>query len=188
MEKNRYLIGMFIAGSMSCGALFAETIPSAYNLIAAAHNVPPAVLYAVASQESNYKLRSGRYRPWPWTLNVAGQGYYYRTRQAACTALQVALKANSPKRVDVGIAQVNIGWNPNAFSSPCAGLDPYTNLNVAAKILRGHFLSSGDWAVSTGLYHHPAGGPTAAKYQRSVELRMADISPAYYSVRNEALK
>ena len=161
---------------MSCGSLLAEPLPSAYNLIAAAHQVPPEVLYAVATQESKYALSSGRVRPWPWTLNVAGKGYFYKTRYSACVALKIALQSHSSKQIDVGIGQINVGWNPNAFSTPCDGLDPYKNLNVAAKLLRGHFLRSGDWLTATGLYHYPAGGEVAAKYQRSVERHLAALN------------
>lgn len=184
MAKSRYLTA-WLAGILICAGnqlVFAESVPSAYQLIAAAHRVPATVLYAVATQESNRKQKSGLYRPWPWTLNVAGQGYYYNSRQTACTALHIALKAHGPKRIDVGIAQVNLGWNPNAFKSPCDGLDPYANLNVAAKLLRKHYLSSGSWTTATGLYHHPAGGSIAAQYQNSVERRLAALNSNSYGV------
>ena len=181
MAKSRYLAAC-LAGTLACAFnqfASAGTVPSAYRLIATAHKVPATVLYAVATQESNRKQKSGHYRPWPWTLNVAGKSYYYGSRQTACTALQIALKAHNPKRIDVGIAQINLGWNPTAFRSPCDGLDPYANLNVAAKLLRNHYISSGSWSVATGLYHYPAGGPIAARYQSSVERRIAAVDRKY---------
>lgn len=181
MAKNRYLVAYL--ASLTCAialqASAAEPIPSAYQLIAAAHKVPATVLYAVATQESNRKQKSGDYRPWPWTLNVAGRGYYYNSRQAACTALHIALKAHNAKKIDVGIAQINVGWNPDAFRTPCEGLDPYLNLNVAAKLLRTHYLNSKSWAKATGLYHYPAGGPIATRYQNSVHRRLTDLNPNY---------
>lgn len=181
MAKNRYLAAG-LACTLACAVtqqVCAEPVPSAYQLIAAAHKIPPAVLYAVATQESNRRQKSGRYRPWPWTLNVAGKSYYYNSRQTACTALHIALKAHSAKNIDVGIAQINVGWNPDVFSSPCDGLDPYANLNVAAKLLRTHHNNSGSWAIATGLYHYPAGGPIAARYQKSVQRRLAAINPKH---------
>lgn len=153
-----------------------EVIPSAYMLIASAAGIPSTVLYAVASQESNRKINDQVYRPWPWTLNVAGKGYYYETQEAACRALHIALAAHNPKRVDVGIAQINLGWNPDIFSTPCEGLDPYRNLQAASRLLRQHYESSGSWTVATGLYHYPAGGEIAARYQHSVQRRMDTIS------------
>ena len=47
-----------------------EVPPPAYRLAAHRADVPAAVLYAVALQESGAMLR-GRLRPWPWTRNVA---------------------------------------------------------------------------------------------------------------------
>lgn len=187
MAKNRYLtIGL--ACTLACSmasATSAESVPSAYQLIATAHHIPPAVLYAVATQESSRRQTSGHYRPWPWTLNVAGKGYYYKSRQAACTALRIAMSAHNPKRIDVGIAQINVGWNPQAFKSPCDALDPYANLNAAAKLLRTHYLNSGSWGKAIGLYHYPSGGPIAARYQYSVQRRLAAMLPHH---SYEALK
>lgn len=187
MAKNRYLTAG-IACMLACAVTqqaCAEPVPSAYKLIASANQVPATVLYAVATQESNRQTKSGRYRPWPWTLNVAGKSYYYNSRQAACTALHIALKVHNTKNIDVGIAQINIGWNPSAFKTPCDGLDPYVNLNIAAKLLRTHYIKSGDWVTATGLYHYPAGGSIAARYQKSVQHHLASLTPEY---SHEALK
>ena len=187
MAKDRSLtIGLacILVCSIAASAS-AEPIPSAYQLIATAHQIPPAVLYAVATQESNRRQKSGRYRPWPWTLNIAGKGYYYTTRQAACTALHIAMSAHNSKRIDVGIAQINVGWNPQLFKSPCDALDPYANLNAAAKLLRTHYLNSGNWANAIGLYHYPSGGPIAARYQHSVQRHLSAILPHH---SYEALK
>ncbi|RMN85288.1 hypothetical protein ALQ56_05436, partial [Pseudomonas syringae pv. papulans] len=98
----------------------AELPPPAYQLAAHAASIPSEVLYSVALQESGAKLR-GQLVPWPWTLNVAGAGYRFATRADACTALIIALAQAGPKRVDVGLGQVNMGWNGQRFksSNPC---------------------------------------------------------------------
>ncbi len=114
----------------------AELPPPAYQLAAHAANIPSEVLYSVALQESGTPLR-GQLVPWPWTLNVAGASYRFATRAYACTALIIALAQAGPKRVDVGLGQVNMGWNGQRFksSNPCDALNPYKNLDVAAQML-----------------------------------------------------
>ncbi|WP_163769904.1 transglycosylase SLT domain-containing protein, partial [Proteus mirabilis] len=85
--------------------------------------------------------------------------YRYPTRQAAWQALQAFLQTTSPKRIDVGIAQVNLGWNGHHFRSTWEAFDPYTNLHVAARILKHCYdASPGSWLRAAGCYHHPAGG------------------------------
>ncbi|WP_217987851.1 transglycosylase SLT domain-containing protein [Halomonas salipaludis] len=149
----------------------ATVVPPAYFDAASLHQVPPEVLYAVATAESVVSLKVGR-RPWPWTLNVAGEGFQFATREAACDALLLALEET--RLVDVGITQLNVRWQPQLFgagkrfSHPCDALNPYANLEEAARLLRGHFDATGDWVQAAGRYHRPAGGEPAARYRRIV--------------------
>lgn len=150
-----------------------QIVPAGYVRVAQAHNVPPESLYSVSLQESSRRLPQGE-RPWPWTLNVAGKGYRYKTRLEAWQALQVFIKTHSLKRIDVGIAQVNLGWNGKRFTSTWEALDPYKNLNAAATILRECWdRKPGSWLDAAGCYHHPAGGAPAARYRAFVKTKLA---------------
>ncbi|WP_394337619.1 transglycosylase SLT domain-containing protein [Ectopseudomonas oleovorans] len=159
-----------ILQAFAIGAQGSETPPPAYQLAAHQAGIPSEVLYSVALQESGTRLRGrgAQLVPWPWTLNVAGAGYRFATRADACTALLVALSTAGAKRVDVGIAQVNMGWNGHRFGrnvSPCEALNPYKNLAVAAQMLAELRAQGGDWINIAGRYHRPAGGAPAAKYR-----------------------
>lgn len=156
-----------------------DLIPSGYILIASATQVPPELLYAIATQESALKINQNLHRPWPWTLNIAGKGYYYDDYESACRALTIALHVHDAKRVDVGIAQINIGWNPELFLDPCYALEPYQNLKAAGQILRKHYEKSGNWITAAGLYHHPAGGSNAEKYRLSVAKRIEKLNTTH---------
>ncbi|WP_431822477.1 transglycosylase SLT domain-containing protein [Burkholderia sp. F1] len=151
-----------------------EIPPPAYQLAAHAAGVPSPVLYAVALQESGTRLR-GQLRPWPWTLNVGGTPLRYKTRQAACTGLTDALHRVSAKRVDVGLAQINVGHQTHRGIAPCALLDPYRNLTIAATILREQHADGDDWILAIGRYHRPAGGALAARYRRDVQQHLARV-------------
>jgi hypothetical protein len=144
-----------------------ETPPHAYQFAAQQAGIPSGLLYAVALQESGINLR-GRRVPWPWTLNIAGQPRRFQTREAACTNLRHALEEMSATRVDVGLGQINVGYQAHRFNHACDLLDPYRNLAIAAAILREHHELGEDWLLAVGRYHRPAGGTRADRYSHSV--------------------
>ena len=151
-----------------------EAPPPAYQSAARMHGVPADVLFAIALQESGMALR-GRLIPWPWTLNVAGRPLRYANRTQACAALLYALKQLPPTRVDVGLGQINVGFQGHRVERPCALLDPYHNLALAALILREHYTASEDWLIAIGHYHSPAGGQPAEQYRGAVQRHLRRV-------------
>lgn len=140
----------------------AETM-SDLELIASKHGVPSQILAAVIETES-----AGN----PWALNIAGRSVLPRSKKAACKTLKEALRSTNV--IDIGIAQLNVRWNPelfgpgNRFSDPCEALSPAANMDEAARLLRGHYTVTGNWARAVGRYHRPAGGVPADRYTRTV--------------------
>ena len=64
--------------------LAASSVPEGYRRVAAAHGIPSELFYAVALAESGRHIEHLRTtRPWPWTLNIQGEGHYFPSRQAA---------------------------------------------------------------------------------------------------------
>jgi hypothetical protein len=172
-----------------CVQAAVQPVPEGYRDIALRHGVPPEALYAVALAETAMtpggivRVTRGAgmvpdgERPWPWTINVAGKGYRYASRLQAWEALQGFLKTHPRKRIDVGIAQVNLGWNGHHFTSTWAAFDPYTSLNAAALILRECYdRQPGSWLAAAGCYHHPAGGAPAARYRAIVSRKLSRLS------------
>lgn len=159
-------------------AVSGQDIPEAYHWAADMHGVPPDILYAVALNESKIQLDHA-VRPWPWTLNIAGKGYHFASRDEACDALFKGLFETQV--IDVGIAQLNVRWQPQLFGAgrrfvdPCDALDPYANLEEAAVLLRQHYEDSGDWLLAAGRYHRPAGGEPAARYRRGIATHLAQL-------------
>jgi soluble lytic murein transglycosylase-like protein len=107
---------------------------------AARAGIPAEVLAAVIWVES------GR---WPWALNVGGRPVYPRSRTEAA----VWLRAVSG-RADIGLAQIHYPvWGPVFGLRPEDLLDPWTNLHVAARILRDAMdQEPGSWG-GVGRYH-----------------------------------
>lgn len=177
--RFRHLATICLCGLLASTAT-AETAnktlipPPAYQLAAHHADVPSAVLYAIALQESGIHLRGQRV-PWPWTLNVAGQPRRFTTRAAACSELQDALDAQPNRRIDVGLGQINVGYHAHRVAHPCDLLDPYRNLRIAATILREQYRQGEDWLPAIGRYHRPAGGTPAARYRRSVHQHLSHV-------------
>ncbi|MFE8147201.1 transglycosylase SLT domain-containing protein [Brenneria goodwinii] len=144
-----------------------QDIPYGYRQVARLNKVPADLLYAIALTESGARLAQD-VRPWPWTLNVAGKGYRYATRRQACAALHRFLRTTSPKRIDAGLGQINLGWNGHHFTHPCEALAPYPNLHLAATLLRRHYDKWQSWPEAVGRYHRPAGGKPAQRYRQQV--------------------
>lgn len=170
---------------------FAPTLqqpPAAYLIAASRAGVPATALFSLALQESGMAF-NGRLRPWPWTLNVAGEASRYATRDDACSGLRRALETTDAKRVDVGLGQVNVGYHGHRVTQPCVLLDPYRNLAITAAILREQHTPGDDWLIAIGRYHRPAGGEPAARYRISVQQHhLRTFGTASLSTRRGALQ
>ena len=113
--------------------------------------VPLPVLRAIAIVESG-RSASGRVRPWPWTVNVAGKGYWFESRALAATFAQARLDEGQ-RSFDVGCYQINYRWHGGAFPSVDAMFEPDANASYAAGFLRQLHGEFGDWSAAAGAYH-----------------------------------
>jgi soluble lytic murein transglycosylase-like protein len=157
-----------IAGILQVNAATAQDIPPAYQQAAIANGIPADIFYAVALAESGRDI--GRYhplRPWPWTLNIHGEGIYYNDRQSAWRAA-VASIAKQQTSVDIGLMQVNWRYHRHRLMSPWRALDPHANLQVAAEILKYCQQRLADWWASVGCYHSPSNVERALRYRERV--------------------
>jgi soluble lytic murein transglycosylase-like protein len=155
-----------IIGLLCCSAAVqAQSIPVGYRQVAIEYDVPPVLFYAVALTESGQSsLSNGLFRPWPWALNINGEGRYFPSRQMAWLALQEAGSS-----VDIGLMQISWRYHRAALGSTWQALDPYHNLRVAAAILRDCYVEHANWISSTGCYHAPNDPAKAQAYAMRVK-------------------
>ena len=145
-----------------------EVVPSAYRGIATEHGIPARLFYAIALAESGRTLAStSSPRPWPWTLNIAGEGVYFNSRWEAWWALEQSLRAGQDS-VDIGLMQVNWRFHRARLGGSWLALEPYHNLSVGADILKDCYKKRRDWWASVGCYHAPADKPRAKRYRARV--------------------
>ena len=148
-----------------------DTVPAGYRTIATERDIPHTLLYAVALTESGKRVIStGAYRPWPWTLNVAGRGYFFDSRKEAWQALVEYIKGGKSSS-DIGLMQVNWRYHQERLGTPWQALDPYHNLRVGAGILQDCYVTRQDWWASVGCYHAPSNPDRADQYRRRVVSR-----------------
>lgn len=148
--------------AVSPGELCRQAIAGAER----AHGIPDSLLAAIGRVESGRRGADGDWHPWPWTINVAGEGHFYDSEPAAIEAVR-AFQAQGVHSIDVGCTQVNLVQHPTAFASLQQAFDPRANADYAARFLAQLHAVTGDWQRAAALYHSatPALG---ADYQRKV--------------------
>jgi hypothetical protein len=113
--------------------------------------VPVDLLLAIGRAESGRTV-AGRFAPWPWTVNVAGNGRYFADRDAATRHAEAALQGGTTN-VDIGCFQINHRWHGRAFASLEDMFDPDANARYAADFLLRLHRDAGTWASAAGAYH-----------------------------------
>ena len=135
--------------NLICQAL---SLDFAFRQAETKHKIPEQLLKAIAITESGRAAPSGDVIPWPWTLNIEGEGKHFQTKQEAMYALHGAL-AKGKKSIDVGIMQINILHHPQAFKSYEQILDPVFNINYAAQFIEQLKKDTKNWRDAIGRYH-----------------------------------
>jgi len=135
------------------GAIAAVTDICAEAAASAAqkHGVPYDLMMAVGRVESGRQTDLG-FMPWPWTINQAGDGAFYDSEKDVETKA-VSLVSAGKSNFDVGCFQVNYGWHGEHFASLETMIDPATNADYAATLLKQLYDEKGDWIKAAGAYH-----------------------------------
>ncbi|MCC5992458.1 MAG: transglycosylase SLT domain-containing protein [Rhodobacteraceae bacterium] len=118
---------------------------------AQALGVPLDVMQAIALVETGRRI-AGQMQPWPWAVHAQGQGHWPATRSDAKALIRGALDQGQ-RNIDIGCFQINYHWHRNAFPTLDAMLDPQSNADYAARLLRGHYQRLGSWRAAAGAYH-----------------------------------
>jgi hypothetical protein len=129
----------------------AELCDRAAARASAETGVPLDVLRTVALVESG-RPNGGDQRPWPWTANFGGQGYWYATSREAELAVDER-RSMGATNIDIGCFQINHRWHGANFASVSAMFDPDANALYAAQFLSRLFDETGNWPDAAAAYH-----------------------------------
>ncbi len=171
LDRNEYLeyavhfiLFFFVLFAASLNVAFAQTRhthknPETYSTIcddvaldaARIKNIPAEIMLAITRTETARSV-NGTNKPWPWTINIDGRGFWFDTRgEALSFVFDHFLKG--ARSFDLGCFQINYRWHGANFSSIEEMLDPVANANYAASFLSELYRETGTWQKAVGAFH-----------------------------------
>lgn len=119
----------------------------------AGSTLPPHLLAGIARVESGRRdPTTGRFGPWPWSINAEGRDDVFDTK-AEAVAFAQALQDRGVRSFDVGCLQVNLMYHPAAFASLEDAFDPLINARYAVTFLSELRRQTGSWETASAWYH-----------------------------------
>jgi Transglycosylase SLT domain len=168
-SPSLYAAGM--SGSSGPGLLLpaGAVCRAALAAAEARYAIPTGLLQAIGMVESGRRDEAtGERRPWPWTINIEGEGRFFDTKAQAVTWVRQA-QAQGTRSIDTGCAQVNLLHHPAAFASLEQAFDPAANADYAARFLKElRTMAGGNWMTAVGYYHSQT-PELAAAYRDQVQ-------------------
>lgn len=148
------------------------------------HDLPDGILRAVATHESGkYIQRINRKAAWPWTINAAGKGFYFSSKEDALTAVDMHKNTLGVRSIDIGCMQVNMLYHGDAFdNNPRKAMNPEANIRYGARFLRARYDISESWEDAIGAYHNfnkDIGRKYAARIFKTWKKQQPDFSYGY---------
>ena len=137
------------------------------------HGVPRELMLAITLTETR-RRKFGESGPWPWTLNIAGQGFWFERRDAALNKAREALAAGY-RSMDLGCFQINYRWHGEQFASLDDMLEPRISGDYAARLLKDLYDETGDWMRAAG-YYHSRTPERSQKYRKLIARAVSEIS------------
>lgn len=177
MTFCRFLLVLLLASllvpTLQSPQLFAREDPSALCIDAArtaasVTGVPVEVLLAISLVETGRNDQ-----PWPWTVNVGGEGHWFDSAGEAEAHAQAVLDQGLTN-LDLGCFQLNVRWHSKGFTSLSDMLTPASNATYAARFLAQHYETTGDWAAAAAAYHSLT-PEHAERYRAKFETVYADL-------------
>ncbi len=114
------------------------------------YNLPNKLLTSISLVESGLKKKDN-FKPWPWTLNIAGKSKYFNSKSETVNYLKESLRKS--KNADIGCMQINYKYHGHMFNDIEQMLNPENNVKYAAEFLRKLFTKYKSWNEAISRYH-----------------------------------
>ena len=141
----------FLIGINPAESATNDVCDQAASQAAAETGVPISVLWSITRTETG-RARAGNLEPWPWTVNMEGNGHWFASMGDARDFVSRHFRRGA-RSFDVGCFQINYKWHGASFRSIDHMFDPLENARYAAVFLLRLYRESGDWSEAAGAYH-----------------------------------
>jgi soluble lytic murein transglycosylase-like protein len=126
---------------------------SAIRYYESKYGIPQNLLSSISLVESGrWHAEHKRVLPWPWAVNVAGEPYFFETKDQALSFIKQKL-AQGIKNIDVGCNQINLYHHGDKFANIEQVINPEMNSEYAASFLKGHYTETKHWPSAVARYH-----------------------------------
>lgn len=137
--------------------------------------IPQGLLTAVSLVETGRAVGArSQLSPWPWTINVNGQGKFFETKDEAVAETRKLIDEGQ-RSVDIGCMQVNLRYHPNAFKSLDEAFDPAANTAYGAQFLNSLHAAQGSWDKAIERYHSSDDNRREAYREKVLSLWNGDV-------------
>ena len=117
------------------------------------YQIPKHLLRSISIIETGrWSSNSQMYLPWPWSINHAGQPYYFANKKEAILKVMELLESGFTN-IDIGCMQINLHHHPDAFLDLNQAFEPKNNIEYAATFLVQHYQQSQNWQQAIAFYH-----------------------------------
>lgn len=144
-------IALFPSVALAAQTGMARLCDDAARSAARDSDVPLSILLAITRVETGREGEDG-FDPWPWAVNLRGQGHWFATETEAWRFVYDAFRAGE-RDFDIGCFQINYRWHGARFASIEAMFDPFANARYAAAFLTDLYHETGDWDGAVRAYH-----------------------------------
>ena len=115
--------------------------------------MPEGILTAITRIEAGRVTGNGTREGWPWTINHAGKGLFFDSKDKMLAYAEDQL-VDGDQNMDIGCMQISHYWHSENFTDLEEMGDPFTNIAYAAAFLSDLETTHGSWDQAIRHYHN----------------------------------
>lgn len=115
--------------------------------------MPDGILTAITRIEAGRITDNGTREGWPWTINHAGKGLFFDSKDKMLAYAEDQL-VDGDQNMDIGCMQISHYWHSENFTDLEEMGDPFTNIAYAAAFLSDLEATHGSWDQAIRHYHN----------------------------------
>jgi len=134
------------------------------------YQIPDGLLQAIGTVESRLKA---------WVVCEGRRGIHFSSKGEAETYLKKILGSGCSEDIFVGCMQLSYRNHRKRFKTCADLLNPFQNLNYAAKMIVRFYRQFGNWEKAIRCYHHSRESASSRRYAQKVLAAWRKINPLF---------